>query len=141
MPRAAALLSNLYVRLHMFCLHSKLLVSGLCSCVCVGEAGTKWQFPQAEHQEGETMRQTAERALQETIQEGPQTYFVGNLPIGHVADSGYKAFFHKAQLIKGEAALKQDGKAYDFAWVAKDELPEYIVDEPHQELMSKVLGS
>lgn len=87
------------------------------------------------------MRQTAERALQETIQEGPQTYFVGNSPMGHVNDSSSTAFFHKAQLIKGEAALKQDGEAYEYAWVAKDEIASYISDEAHQQLLSKMLGS
>lgn len=87
------------------------------------------------------MRQTAERALQETIQEGPQTYFIGNSPMGHVGDSNSTAFFHKAQLIKGEAALKQDGTAYEYVWVAKDEIAEYISDELQQQLLSRMLGS
>lgn len=87
------------------------------------------------------MRQTAERALQETIQEGPQTFFIGNCPMGHVADNDSKAFFHKAQLIKGEAALNPSGKANEYAWVAKDELQDYITDKPQQELLSQMLGS
>ena len=86
------------------------------------------------------MRQTAERALQETIQEGPQTYFIGNAPMGHVDNSECKAFFHKAQLIKGHAALKQGGKSVQFAWVSKQEMPDYIDDEATQTLMSHMLG-
>ena len=106
-----------------------------------GDAGATWQFPQAENREGETMRQTAERALQETIQEGPQTYFIGNSPMGHVGSSNSTAFFHKAQLIKGETALKQGGTAYEYVWVAKDEMADYIADESQQQLLSKMLGS
>ena len=86
------------------------------------------------------MRQTAERALQETIQEGPQTYFVGNAPMGHVHHGSSKQFFHKAQLIKGLAALKQDGKASEYAWVSKQEMPEYISDNATQSLLSQILG-
>jgi large subunit ribosomal protein L46 len=101
---------------------------------------SSWQFPQAESSAGETMRQTAERALKETIQEGPKTYFVGNAPMGHVDQNSSKAFFHKAQLIKGQAALKQGGQAVEYAWVAKDEMPKYINDQETQTLLSKMLG-
>lgn len=101
---------------------------------------SSWQFPQAESSAGETMRQTAERALKETIQEGPKTYFVGNAPMGHVDQSSSRSFFHKAQLIKGQAALKQGGQAVEYAWVAKDEMPQYINDQETQTLLSKMLG-
>ena len=87
------------------------------------------------------MRQTAERALQETIQEGPQTCFVGNAPMGHVDDSNGKALYHKPQLIKGQAALKESGKADEYVWVSKQEMPQYIQDEATQTLLSKMLGN
>lgn len=87
------------------------------------------------------MRQTAERALQETIQEGPQTYFVGNAPMGHVDHGNGKAFFHKVQLIKGEVALKQSAKAVEYVWVSKQEMPQYIQDEATQTLLSQILGN
>jgi hypothetical protein len=51
----------------------------------------------AENQEGETMRQTAERALEESVSlEKVQPYFVGNCPAGHAAlgDTG-TLFFHR----------------------------------------------
>ena len=101
---------------------------------------SSWHFPQTEHAAGETMRQTAERALQETIKEGPQTYFVGNAPMGHVDNNGDKAFYHKVQLIKGQAALKQSAKADDYVWVSKQEMPQYIQDEATQTLLSQMLG-
>ena len=87
------------------------------------------------------MRQTAERALQETIQEGPQTYFVGNAPMGHVDSNGDKAFYHKVQLIKGQAALKQSAKADEYVWISKEEMPQYIQDEATQTLLSQMLGN
>ncbi len=107
--------------------------------LCSGDSS--WQFPQVEHSAGESTRQTAERALKETIQEGPQTYFVGNAPMGHVDQSSSKAFFHKAQLIKGQAALKQGSNAVEYAWIAKDEMPKYISDEATQTLLSQMLGN
>ena len=87
------------------------------------------------------MRQTAERALQETIQEGSQTYFVGNAPMGHVDHSSSKEFYHKAQLIKGEAVLKQGATADEYVWVSKQEMPQYIQDEATQTLLSQMLGN
>ena len=87
------------------------------------------------------MRQTAQRALQETIREGPQTYFVGNSPMGHFEHDASTAFFHKAQLIKGEAVLRQDSKAYEYAWVTRDDMPSYITSEAEQTLLAKMLGS
>lgn len=87
------------------------------------------------------MRQTAERALQETIQEGPQTYFVGNAPMGHIDVNTSKSFYHKVQLIKGQAALKQSANVDEYAWVSKHEMPQYIQDETTQTLLSQMLGS
>lgn len=51
----------------------------------------------AENAEGETMRQTAERALAEAVETSAvQPYFVGNAPAGHAAlgDAG-TLFFHR----------------------------------------------
>ena len=110
-----------------------------CLAVDVGDA--TWHFPKAEHSAGETMRQTAQRALQDTIQEGPQTYFVGNAPMGHVEHNSSKEFFHKAQLIKGTAALKQDGHAAEYVWITKREMPDYIEDNATQTLLAQMLGN
>ena len=106
---------------------------------CSGDSS--WHFPQTEHSAGESMRQTAERALQETLQDGPQTYFVGNAPMGHVDNNGDKAFYHKVQLIKGQAALKQSARGDEYVWVSKQEMPQYIQDEATQSLLSQMLGN
>ena len=108
---------------------------------CCFSGDSDWPFPQVENSAGETTRQTAERALKETIQDGPQTYFVGNAPMGHVEQSSYKAFFHKAQLITGQATLREGGEAVDYVWVTKDEVPNFISDKATQTLLSDMLGN
>lgn len=61
--------------------------------------------------------------------------------MGHVGDSTCTAFFHKAQLINGEAKLSPESSAYDYAWVTKDDMPNYINSQTEQSLLSKMLGS
>eukprot|EP00891_Asterochloris_glomerata_P002970 jgi/Astpho2/2970/gw1.00051.289.1_t len=87
-----------------------------------------WQFPQTAHQQGETIRQTAERAMAEGIQEGPQLYFVGNCPMGHVLQpqSNTPLFLLKAQLVQGQATLKKDKGLQEHAWVLREEMPQYF---------------
>lgn len=47
-------------------------------------------------QEGESIRQTAERVLGDTIElEGVQPYFVGNAPAGHVETPEGTLFFNR----------------------------------------------
>ena len=48
--------------------------------------------------------------MAEGIQEGPQLYFVGNCPMGHVLQpqSNTPLFLLKAQLVQGQATLKKD---------------------------------
>lgn len=58
--------------------------------------GGSWALPQREHGEGETMRQTAERALAEAVDTSAvQPYFVGNAPAGHVQLQDGTLFFHR----------------------------------------------
>lgn len=106
-----------------------------------GQADASWTLPQAENAEGETMRQTAERALAEAVQlEGVQPFFVGNAPGGHHAPGDSTTlFFHRAQLIAGAPALRQGGPWGDHVWAAKDELGEYIRDPALVELLQRML--
>lgn len=105
-----------------------------------GSAAGAWQFPAAVNSGDETIRQTAERALAGAMRPGPKVYFVGNSPAGHcAADGGSTLFFHRAQLIKGDLALRP-GAAEDYAWVAKDELEAYLGDRPAvHSLLQKML--
>lgn len=69
-----------------------------------------------------------------------QVYFVGNSPAGHGEEDEGNVFFHRAQLIKGEVAVRpQAGTVAEHAWVTKAELPKYISDENAQLLFELML--
>ena len=108
-----------------------------------GGASAEWTFLAAAHRAGESMRQTAERALEEGVSgEGMQPFFVGNAPAGHAPGAPAPedtTFFHRCQLIDGVPALKAGGPYSDHAWVAKDELGEYIRRPETLELLQKML--
>jgi ADP-ribose pyrophosphatase YjhB (NUDIX family) len=124
-----------------------------------------WTFPTAAHKAGESIRQTAERALKHAI--GPsQVYFIGNAPMAHLTlthgpggDSGQQEegsvvqpaaaaaaaaaaahspaaghiFFHLAQVVNDPwevtSAAGGAGAAAEHAWVAPDELGQFLSDE------------
>ncbi|CAN8001275.1 unnamed protein product, partial [Ixodes hexagonus] len=96
----------------------------------------RWILPQTVHSVGETLRQTAERALAEVCGSNLEAQFLGNAPAGcykyrYPAEFqkdgivGAKVFFYKAQL-KGGAlstdALRKLNRANDFEWLAYTEL-------------------
>lgn len=89
-----------------------------------------WILPQGTRQEGETMRQAAERVLSESCGDNMQTKFLGNAPCGFykykypksarkTAAVGMKIFFFKAQLLNGNVSKTI---CPDFQWLAQDEL-------------------
>lgn len=102
----------------------------------------RWGFPTAPHEEGETARATAERALAASLADGAvETYTVGNAPCGHIAEAegtGAPLFFYRASFLDGEVRLASGGAAKDFAWLTKAELKEYL-DEPQAELCQTML--
>ncbi|KAG8256854.1 39S ribosomal protein L46, mitochondrial [Homalodisca vitripennis] len=95
----------------------------------IGKKST-WVLPQGIHQEGETMRQTAERVLSEICGSSLQTKFLGNAPCGFYKyrypksankfpSVGMKIFFFKAQLLKGNVSSTV---CPDFQWLSHNEL-------------------
>lgn len=110
-----------------------------------------WVLPQGTRQEGETMRQAAERVLRESCGDGIQAKFMGNAPCGFykyrypksaqkAPAVGMKIFFFKAQLLNGNVSKKV---CPDYQWLAQDELgilPDdyfqsvrmFLVDEENQ---------
>ncbi|KAL6783976.1 MRPL46 [Auxenochlorella protothecoides x Auxenochlorella symbiontica] len=99
-----------------------------------------WEFPAVEHEEGETIRGSAERALGLTlVREGLQPFFVGNAPAGHVETGEGTTFFHRCQMIAGTVRLVPGGPYSDLRWAAKDELPEFVQDQALLDLFQKML--
>lgn len=86
-----------------------------------------WGFPQASHAPGETVRQAAQRALEQDAP-GLDTYFIGNAPAAHAATAESATFFMCASYLGGKVVLPKGG-ATDYAWVSKQELGEYVGPE------------
>ncbi|KAI8579059.1 hypothetical protein K450DRAFT_243658 [Umbelopsis ramanniana AG] len=100
-----------------------------------------WQFPQGAVEEGEYLHDAAERELEEECGKNMDVWFVGRQPVGHYAykfpedhvakypgATGAKVFFMKAHVFAGQC--NPDNKeVVDFAWVTKDELPNYVSPE------------
>lgn len=98
------------------------------------EKEEKWRLPQVERQEGESMRQTAERALSTRCGNLNAT-FIGNAPCGYLdyklpqnsEEYGVKLFHFKAIYNKGEINLGD--KVTDYRWLTLEELKDYLDKE------------
>ncbi|KAM6943534.1 large ribosomal subunit protein mL46 [Xenentodon cancila] len=95
-----------------------------------------WLLPQAQWREGETLRQTAERALA-ALPAGFQATFLGNAPCGVYkyklpkalrteSSVGVKVFFFKAVLADGTPPTAPEAP---LVWVKKSELQQYLKPE------------
>ncbi|XP_066284192.1 large ribosomal subunit protein mL46-like [Branchiostoma lanceolatum] len=95
-----------------------------------------WMMPQGSRQEGETLRQTAERILMTCCGTHLRTTFYGNAPCGFYKykyprtvrsenNVGAKVFFFKAELSGGEVECNSDD-VQEFAWVTPEEMKEYL---------------
>ncbi|XP_027870452.1 large ribosomal subunit protein mL46 [Xiphophorus couchianus] len=93
-----------------------------------------WLLPQAAWQEGETLRQTAERALDSVTAAGVKVTFLGNAPCGVYkyklpkaarteGSVGRKVFFFKAILADGAPG---SAPTAPLLWVKKSELQKYL---------------
>lgn len=100
----------------------------------------KWVLPQAIHEEGETLRQTAERALNQAASCHCTVHFMGNAPVGYYKYKypkavrrngicGAKVFFFKAQLLGAKEralSLKESDSATDYLWLTHSELEDSL---------------
>ncbi|XP_075431308.1 large ribosomal subunit protein mL46 [Ascaphus truei] len=94
-----------------------------------------WMFPHIAWQCGETMRQSAERALSTLAENHIEAHFLGNAPCGFYKykfpkslrtedNVGAKVFFFKAVLKRGDLSTVK--KAGEYVWVSQDELKDYL---------------
>lgn len=123
-------------------------------------AGGAWAFPHVQHKEGETIRATAERALQECAGVA-EVFFIGNAPMAHHelggssggsasaaaggsggggGDGGGLMFFMLAQAVNDPWDISLESAfASGHAWVTVEELPRYLRDDRLVELAGKML--
>lgn len=98
-----------------------------------------WRLPQTELKEGETLRQTAERALQSFVKiPNTPVRILGNAPWGvytvkypssvrkQTGYNGSKTFFYKAQLLSNDCSV--DPKT-NYNWLGREELKECLEPE------------
>lgn len=111
-----------------------------------GGGTSKWQFPSEINREGETIKQTGERALAAATGTSLDVFFKGNCPIGHLATKsedaamGEKIFFMEAQAMGGRVSL--EASLYcDYAWAGKDEMHKFISDQQLLKLLDRMLPS
>ncbi|KAF8545153.1 39S mitochondrial ribosomal protein L46-domain-containing protein, partial [Trichophaea hybrida] len=96
-----------------------------------------WRFPQSPVMGRENLKEAAQRTLEEAAGVNMNTWFVGNVPIGHyiynygrdyTVDSekiGKKVFFMKARIMAGQADLNGNKLGLeDFLWLTKEEVEE-----------------
>ncbi|KAL6258091.1 hypothetical protein P5V15_010009 [Pogonomyrmex californicus] len=104
-----------------------------------------WIPPQGIQQEGETMRQTAERALQDTCGEGLKVKFYGNAPIGFYKYKypkklfkqgiyGAKVFYFLAKHISGNVTNN-----VKYQWLDHEELKKVLPNEIQKSILQFIL--
>ncbi|GAX82228.1 hypothetical protein CEUSTIGMA_g9656.t1 [Chlamydomonas eustigma] len=102
-----------------------------------------WHFPVVEHAEGESIRQTGERALSSSVGRSQPIFFIGNAPMGHLPSipEGSTTFFMLAQVVGDpwSCKLKPESGYEDWAWVTKEEMPNLVQDPRLRELLSRML--
>lgn len=102
------------------------------------EGKKSWMLPSTQWTEGESLRQTAERALKDHIDPGTHPVrMLGNAPWGvHTIKypssvrekkgvSGVKIFFFKAQLLSQSA----QPRSAEYSWLGREELKEFLEPE------------
>jgi len=101
----------------------------------------KWEFPSTVHEEGETLRDAAERNMKILAGEDAKVYFVGNAPMGHLpAPADVTLFFSKVQIMQKDIELQPGCGAVDRVWVTKEEIPDWIDNSDLCDLTSRMLG-
>ncbi|KAH8395344.1 hypothetical protein KR222_010169 [Zaprionus bogoriensis] len=105
-------------------------------------------LPQGKREEGETMRQTAERVLREQCGNELQVLFYGNAPVGfhkykypsgqRAESVGAKIFFYRASLRAGNVSTKE-ASAPQYEWLPKQALSQKLKNTAYVESISKFL--
>ncbi|XP_055534190.1 39S ribosomal protein L46, mitochondrial [Wyeomyia smithii] len=103
-------------------------------------------LPQGLHAPGESLRQTAERVLRDSVGDSPKVVFYGNAPVGFYKYKypsaagrdtlGAKVFFFRCVLKPKSSNVSQDKIKYQ--WLDQSEL-ENVLKEPYYRSVSQFL--
>ncbi|XP_051560489.1 39S ribosomal protein L46, mitochondrial-like [Myxocyprinus asiaticus] len=118
--------------------------------LCKKDVGSQklWLLPQIQWQNGEMLRQTAERALASLPGADLKATFLGNAPCGFYkyrypkdiqkeGNVGAKVFFFKAVLSSHKHLPLEKNS---FAWVKKDELQDFLKPEYLKQVSRFIMG-
>ncbi|SPP85250.1 39S ribosomal protein L46, mitochondrial [Drosophila guanche] len=105
-------------------------------------------LPQGKRQDGESMRQTAERVLREQCGSELQVLFYGNAPVGYhkykypsnqrAESVGAKVFFYRASLLNGQVWDKKT-PAPKYEWLPKAALDGKLTNAAYADSIKKFL--
>ncbi|XP_060582536.1 large ribosomal subunit protein mL46-like isoform X2 [Ruditapes philippinarum] len=101
----------------------------------------EWAFPQILRQDGESMREAAERALSTHCGGSINAKFIGNAPCGYTRyklpksedEYGVKLFFFKANYQGGDVELCSNNNT-EYKWVTIDELKDYFLPDYREDI-------
>ncbi|KAH8275020.1 hypothetical protein KR018_010072 [Drosophila ironensis] len=106
-------------------------------------------LPQGRRQEGETMRQTAERVLREQCGQDLQVLFYGNAPVGfhkykypsnqRKESVGAKVFFYRASLRAGQVNRSSTDRKVEYEWLPKEAMNGKLTNAAYAESINKFL--
>ena len=115
----------------------------------IGES-FEWHLPLAVRADGETLRQTAERALLEQCGKDFGAQILGNAPFGFYKETyskrirsqlgfrGQKVFLFKAHFLAGQVS-PQENCSEDFKWLLQEEFDKELDDEVARRAVSNII--
>lgn len=83
---------------------------------------TAWRMPQVPLEDGETLRQAAERGLREVVPESTGVYFFGNAPSYCETNGKSKIFYYRAVLVDLDTEVQLGDNYSDFQWLSHSEI-------------------
>jgi ADP-ribose pyrophosphatase YjhB (NUDIX family) len=103
------------------------------------EDDSRWEVPRTLVQDGETLREAAQRCLQEIVGDSIETFIFSNAPCAHKDTSDDRTFYMLGIVLDGDVVLKSNSPVADYAWLKRSELAESYREDPHMSGIVDVL--
>ena len=85
---------------------------------------SRWEIPKTLVRDGETLRQAAQRCLQEIAGDSVETFIFANSPSGHTETADDRTFYMLGVVLDGDVTLASESPAAEYAWLQRNELAE-----------------